>query len=410
MAELQRRFLFLQGLPGKSFLRLAQALQARGYGVSRVNFNGGDQLDWRGPAIDYRGAPAAWPDAFRSILTNDGISDIVLFGDCRPLHQAASCVAKSLGIAVHVFEEGYIRPDWVTLEYGGVNGYSSLPRDPDWYRAAALGLPEAPTAPALSQTFGRRARETFAYYAALILLGWRYPHYRTHRPTGTLTEGLGWVRRFLNQYISHKRSEQALRGLRGLPYFLFAMQLDSDSQIRVHSTFAGMAPALEQVIVSFAKTAGPKKQLLIKEHPLDNGLVNWRGLVTRLAAEHQVSDRVAYCNVGDIDALVRGSEGLLTVNSTTAALALAAGVPVMALGEAVYNLPGLTHQKDLKRFWIRAQKPSLDLYDAFRRVLVDRCLVRGGFYSEDGLNLLISGAVERMASPPALATHRTVAA
>ena len=199
MAELQRRFLFLQGLPGKSFLRLAQALEAKGYAVSRVNFNGGDQMDWRGPATNYRGTPEAWPEALRSILINDSVSDIVLFGDCRPIHQAASSLAKSFNIAVHVFEEGYIRPDWVTLEQGGVNGHSSLPRDPDWYRAAALNLVEVPTGPTLSQTFGRRVRETFAYYAALILLAWRYPHYRTHRPTGPLMEGLGWVRRFLNQ-------------------------------------------------------------------------------------------------------------------------------------------------------------------------------------------------------------------
>ncbi|WP_250313331.1 capsular polysaccharide export protein, LipB/KpsS family, partial [Escherichia coli] len=32
------------------------------------------------------------------------------------------------------FEEGYLRPQFITVEEGGVNAYSSLPRDPDFYR------------------------------------------------------------------------------------------------------------------------------------------------------------------------------------------------------------------------------------------------------------------------------------
>ncbi len=366
----------------------------------RINFNGGDQLDWRESSINFRGPAKDWPAFLAGVIQDQNITDIILFGDCRPLHRVASAIATGLGVTVHVLEEGYVRPDWVTLELDGVNGHSPLPRDPEWYRAQAVNLPEVTPAPALGQTFGRRARETFRYHAAAIILRWRFPHYQTHRPWGALTEGFGWLRRLSRRGESHRRSREALQRIEGRPYFLFALQLDSDYQIRVHSPFAGMGPALDLVIRSFAQNAPKNVRLVIKEHPLDNGLKDWRTAVLRSAAEHGVADRIAYCDVGDIDAMVRGAEGLITVNSTTGTLGLAAGVPVAALGRAVYEMPGLTHQDGLDRFWAQPQSPDADLYEAFRRVLAARCLVRGGFYSEEGLSLLIEGAVPRILRGP----------
>ena len=57
-----RNILLLQGLMGPLFRKLGQALLREGYGVHKVNFNGGDRLFWRLPnGIDYRGSMAEWP-------------------------------------------------------------------------------------------------------------------------------------------------------------------------------------------------------------------------------------------------------------------------------------------------------------------------------------------------------------
>jgi capsular polysaccharide export protein len=42
------------------------------------------------------------------------------------LHAKAVKQAKSAGLRVHVFEEGYLRPYWVTYESDGSNGHSQL--------------------------------------------------------------------------------------------------------------------------------------------------------------------------------------------------------------------------------------------------------------------------------------------
>ena len=395
-----RQFLFLQGLAGPFFGRLGQALSAGGHGVHRINFHGGDWAFWPLPgAINYRGGAARWPDFLQAKLCERGITDLVVFGDCRPLHRAAIARANRLGIVVHVFEEGYIRPDWVTLEAGGTNGLSTLPRDPGHYLDAASSLPPLPPPhPAVPSSFKRRAWEDIVYNVAGMLLAPLYPGYRTHRPWHPMIEYAGWALRLLRQSAARRRSEGTLAELAAhqRPYFVFPLQLDCDYQIRVHSPFPGMLAAIEHVLGSFAAHASPEALLVVKAHPLDNGLRDWGRAVRDVAARTGLSDRMLYLEHADIDPLVRGAQGVVTVNSTTGTLALAHGVPVATLGRAVYDIPRVTHQAGLDRFWSTPDALEPEVFDALRRVLVQRCLIRGGFFSEEGLHMLVDAACARL--------------
>lgn len=400
----RRNVLLLQGLMGPLFRRLGQALRRDGYGVHKVNFNGGDRLFWRLPnGIDYRGSPAEWPAALASLIADRQITDVVLFGDCRPMHIVAINVCRDLHIPVHVFEEGYIRPDWVTLELGGVNGHSTLPRDPAWYRAQAAALPPAPEHHPVPSSFRRRATEGVIYNAADVLTRWRYPYWENHRPWHPLVEGMGWTRRLMRRKVAAARTQDVLAALEasGDPYVIFPLQLDSDAQIRLHSSFAGIADALRLVIASFAANAPPEMRLVVKEHPLDNGVRDWRHETAALAELYGLNNRVDYLEGGDIVAVSQRSKGMVTINSTSGTLALALDVPVIALGEAVYDIGDITHQGSLDDFWRNPGKPDAETFAAFRRVLIDRCLVAGGFFSEQALAKLIPGVIARLeaASP-----------
>jgi capsular polysaccharide export protein len=400
----RRNVLLLQGLMGPLFRRLGQALRRDGYGVHKVNFNGGDRLFWGLPnGIDYRGSPAEWPAALTSLIADRQITDVVLFGDCRPMHIAAISVCRDLHIPVHVFEEGYIRPDWVTLELGGVNGHSTLPRDPAWYRAEAAALPPAPEHLPVPSSFRRRATEGLLYNVADVLTRWRYPYWENHRPWHPLVEGMGWTRKLMRRKAAALRSNDVLASLeaRDEPYMLFPLQLDSDAQIRLHSSFAGIADALRMVITSFAANAPADLRLVVKEHPLDNGVRDWRLETATLAALHGVADRVDYLESGDIVPVAQRSKGMVTINSTSGTLALALDVPVITLGQAVYDIEGITFQGQLDDFWRDPGKPDGETFAAFRRVLIDRCLVAGGFFSEGALAKVTEGVIARLeaASP-----------
>jgi capsular polysaccharide export protein len=110
----------------------------------------------------------------------------------------------------------------------------------------------------------------------------------------------------------------------------------------------------------------------------------------------EIAARVHFIDGGDLHQLAADTAGMVCVNSTSATLALAAGSPVCALGEAIYNIPGLTFSGHLDQFWRNPLPPEPGLYGAFRRVLVDRCLVRGGIASESAVATLIEGMADRL--------------
>ena len=397
----QRNVLLLQGLMGPLFRRVGQALLAAGHGVHKVNFNGGDRLFWRLPnGIDYRGSVEAWPDTLAALIRERHITDVVLFGDCRPLHMAAIRTCRAMHVPVHVFEEGYIRPDWVTFEPGGVNGHSSLPRDPAWYRAEAAALPPAPEHHQVPSSFRRRALEAIAYNSADIFSRWYYPYWENHRPWHPLVEAMGWIQRLRRRKIAAARAKTLIDTLaRGSdPYMLFPLQLDSDAQIRLHSGFAGISDALRLVIASFASHAPASLRLVVKEHPLDNGVRNWREETAALAELHGIAGRIDYLETGDMVPIAERAKGMVTINSTSGTLALAKGIPVIALGQAVYDMEGITFQGSLDDFWRDPGQPDAATFAAFRRVLIDRCLVPGGFFSNEALDQVTKGAVARLES------------
>lgn len=401
----RREFLFLQGLAGPFFSMLGARIAANGHGVHRVNLNGGDKLYWRRPgACDYRGGAARWPAFLTRLIARRHITDLVLFGDCRPLHSAAIDVARAAGIQIHVFEEGYVRPDFVTVELGGVNGHSALARDPEAYLAAARNLPPLPDFPGVPSSFGRRAREDLLYNIGGLLLSPLFPGYRTHRPWSILVEYYGWAIRLLRKRGAQERSASTLAALAadGRRFFAFPLQLNDDYQIRVHSPYDGMQPAIEEVLASFARHAPADTLLLVKGHPLDNGLTDWEKRVREAASRLGIADRVPFVEWADIDQIVRESLGVVTVNSTTGTLSLRHGVPTIVLGHAVYDIPRITHQRGLDGFWTAPEPPEPEVFDAFRRVLVDRCLIHGGYFSDEGLEMLVTGAAARLeaSAPP----------
>lgn len=401
-----RRVLLLQGLMGPFFRKLGLELRAAGHEVFKVNFNGGDRFYWRLPnGIDFGAPLAEWDAFFRKLIADKAITDVMLFGDCRDHHTVALEVCRAVGVRAYVFEEGYIRPDWVTMELGGVNGYSSLPSDPQWYRDAAVHLPPLPEHKRVHSSFRRRAWEGVLYNVADIFTRWHYPGWTTHRPWHPLVEGVGWARKLNNR---QQRQQQAAKLIKRLvtsdtDYFLFPLQLDSDAQIRLHSPFAGVADALKLVIDSFAAHAPPGIRLVVKEHPLDNGVRNWELETIDLAERAGIADRVDYLAWGDIEVVSDRARGMVTINSTSGTLGLAKQLPVVVLGKAIYDIPDLTCQDGIDRFWTNPVPPDLATFEAFKRVLVDMCLIPGGFFSDEGIDKVVRHAVARFdgrALPP----------
>ena len=339
--------------------QLATAMRGRGMKVERINICAGDRVDWPEPATDFRGRFRDWPVFFDNFLREHQITDILLFGDCRPYHVSARGVAALRGVRTYVLEEGYLRPHWMTLELDGVNGHSRLARNKDWLIEQARALPPEPYPAADHCRFpppGARHRSAL-YRCARGPLGLSASIARTGQGSA-LMEAAGWGWKYLVRGLRKRQADEVLQQLRRqalLPLPVAALGRLSDPQ---SLALPGHAGGRAYVLESFARHAPEEAHLLIKAHPFDTSLFNWRQFIDRRARRLGIRDRVHFIDGGDLEQLAAETTGMVCVNSTSATLALAAGSPVCTLGEAIYKIPGLTFARHLDEFWTDPTPPG----------------------------------------------------
>jgi capsular polysaccharide export protein len=390
-----RAYLLLQGVCSPFFTHLAQSLKAQGHQVYKINFNAGDWLYWKDPAHNYRGRLADLPAYLADIYSKYAISDQILFGDRRPVHRAAVDLAQSRQIRTHVYEEGYFRPYWLTLEREGVNGHSLLPRDADWFRETGASLADYGNGQAFQSSFTIRAIHDVVYHAASAWNPVSYPYYKTHAPVNAAIEYLGYCTRLPFLPLHELRDRQTLHKLfaSGVPFFFLPLQLSCDAQILDHSRFKDMQEVLEAVIASFALHAPLQPRLLIKNHPLDMGLCNYSRIIQQLAERFGVAERVLFVETGDLAPILQHASGTITVNSTVGTQALGQQCPTIALADPIYNLPRLTFQGKLDDFWLNSEKPDAELFRCFRNTVIHTTQVNGGFYSRQGITMAVANSL-----------------
>lgn len=400
-----RRFLFLQGPHGPFFHRLGRMLRASGAVVWRVGFNRGDRAFWPDTPsyIPFQGTPEAWPEACRALLVARRVTDIVVYGDTRPIHAAAIAAATALGITVHVFEEGYLRPHWVTYERGGANGHSRLMTLSlrDMQAALAYSDTDLPDAPA---RWGDMRQHMFwgALYHWFVLAGfWDYRGYRPHRTLSVAQEFGLYLERLILMPVH--RLERALATFRikygGFPYHLVLMQLEHDASFQRHSPFRTMTEFLTMCVEGFAKGAPPHHHLVFKAHPLEDGRVPVAREIRRLAALYGVTGRVHFVRGGKLAQLLNHARSAVTVNSTAGQQVLWRGLPLKTLGASVYAKPEFVSTQSLPDFFGHPTRPDSRAYRDYRHYLLETSQVPGGFYSRRGRRELLRQVVDMMLPP-----------
>lgn len=398
-------FLFLQGVNSPFFADLAEALKALGHAVQRINFTVGDRVFWRRNGQDQSCTLAAdqLSSFFTDVFANQGISDVVLFGDERPIHQQAVAVAKRMGVRIHVFEEGYFRPYWVTLERGGVNANSALPKDPLWYKELGPSVPTYRNGLSFKSSFFMRAWFDAAYHFCSLANRWQFPHYEYHAPHTAWQEYWPYLAKQLRESVARREKEDTKSIGRLLAqdkaFFLLPLQLDSDAQIRCHSPFENMHQVIDRVMRSFASFAPADAVLVIKNHPLDMGIVDHEKQALLLAQQYGLTDRCLFLQTGSMPTLLGQATGVVTVNSTVGASALFHAVPTCVLGEAIYDVSGLSFAGDLDDFWRNVERPDMTLFHHFRNVVIHATQINGGFYTSSGIKMAVQHTVPALLAP-----------
>ncbi|MBE9475941.1 MAG: capsule biosynthesis protein CapA [Proteobacteria bacterium] len=394
-----RKFLFLQGPHGPFQYLFAKRLMARGVQVHKICFNAGDRFFWRNRATrsDFTDTCDAWPEFVHQTL-KQGYTDLVVYGDNRPVHIAAIKHAKKCGITLHYLEEGYLRPYWATYERDGINGSSCLVDMSVKQMRADLKdvVVEHLSAPATWGDMRQHILLGAIYHWHVMFRNRNYPNYVPHRDNSVRSEFWLHFRKLLNR-IPH--AFQRWLGTRrliasGVSYHLGVLQLSHDASIRRYSHYTGMDAFMRECVESFAKYAPIHHHLVFKAHPLEDERKPLARVANDLAKEFNVVGRIHYIRGGKLAHVLDFASSVVTINSTAAQQALWRGLPLKAMGASVYEKPEFTSDQDLGAFFANPKKPDLAAYRDYRQYLLATSQVPGGFYSRGSRRRLLLQVVD----------------
>lgn len=377
--------LLLMGPLGSFFARVAAHLEKRGVPVWKVSFPLHEYGFPPHMRLPYNGTMAEFRSFLRKEIETRDIRHLFMYGDFIDPHRIAIELVRELNsqrpaaakIDAWVFELGYVRPNYVSLERERVNARSGLNRPVEMYRA----LPAVDTIPQAQRETGIRWRKwwktpTFIQHAFTPYPIIEGPHKLQPQPSYLLAQVRGLARKHL-----YRISERAiLRRLRGHePYILVPLQVSSDSQISLGSHYQGMEPFIEELITSFAAHGRPQDLLAFKHHPRDRGYNHYGRLIRELAQAHGVAARVLYFHDGPLGPILKRARAVVTINSTVGLQALYHGRPTKVLGRTFYNLPDLCDQQPLAAFWRTPQPSDRALFRRFYTHLIETTQINGNF-------------------------------
>src|SRR5690606_517526 len=161
-----------------------------------------------------------------------------------------------------------------------------------------------------------------------------FPRYRHHYSAPPWRQCLGHVRRYLGLGVRPRRASDADRLRAKGPFFIACLQRDGDAQLLRYSDIHDNLAFLARVMDSFAAAAPANSRLVVKNHPLDPGLINLAREPRRMAEARGLTGRVDFIDGGNLAQLCRASEGMVVNNSSAALSALGFGTPVKVLGRS----------------------------------------------------------------------------
>ncbi|WGE41864.1 capsule biosynthesis protein [Actinobacillus equuli] len=388
LIEQSNRILLLQGPIGSFFTQLSEWLQAQNRSVFKINLNAGDEFFYPNSIANtfaYRDTLENFHHYFTDFCQTYKIDSVVCFGDNRKYHKLAKTVCQHLNITFWAFEEGYFRPDYVTFEKTGVNAYSPIPKQADYFKPFEQ-LPEPSKAQSVAKGFCPMAKLAVQYYVSAYYRRHQYPEYRHHRLLNVwyyvklwMVSGIKRLHYYMHDRNFSKRVEQGEFG----EFFILPLQVYDDSQILVHSDYPSVAAVLREVLSSFATKAPKHLNLIVKHHPMDRGFIDYGKVIDEYIAQYpDLKKRIYYIHDVPMPVFLRHGKGMVTLNSTSGISALLHNMPVKTLGRANYDFAGLTYQGSLDDFWTNPEKPDEGLFNAYRKFHLHKTHINGSFYNK----------------------------
>lgn len=305
----------------------------------------------------------------REYLIKHKIELVTMHNDLRWQHALANKVCKELGVQYLITERGIFRPDTTTIEFEGVNGYSSLPKDKEFYKSYKVAEKELRSYK-VSKFINLKVNIRFVLFILLNKLGGVF------RLNSSVKNRGYSLSKYAKLFIKQKFGKRTSQGIR-LPtkYIFIPLQVNTDTQILIHSDFKDMQEFISLVEKEFYSLESDIS-LVFKIHPMEQGIV-----------EYRFDSRSLVVN-SDTNELVKNSECVVTINSTVGFEAIEKHKKVLVLGEAFFKIDGISvcsSKKSFKDELVRVLDGSIELdneaIEAFVKYLKYEYQVNGNLFS-----------------------------
>jgi capsular polysaccharide export protein len=382
-----KNILFLQGPVGFFFANFQKKLEKLGYNTFSIGFNYADWVfSYKKKFTLFKQNFYQWRFFLKNYLIENKIDRIYLFGDGRIYHRVAKKLAKQLKIEVYVFEEGYIRPNFITCEKNGVNGFSSVPLNKSFYDE----LPEVESYPEtkpIPYVFNITATVAIIYYLILGSTSFLLPviHHRNSNLIIEFIYGTKNLYRKIYFMFSEKKLFKKIISQDKLSkrYFLAVLQTDNDFQLKLHSDIKSNKKFIEKIVDSFSQNRTQDQYLIFKHHPLDRGRKNYDKFINNLAQKYNLEKYILSSHDLHLPTMIDNSIGVITINSTVGLSGLRHKKPVATLGRAVYNIEHLvSHINQIDDFWNNYKNPDEVLLKKYLNYLLENTQIEGSFYKK----------------------------
>lgn len=241
----------------------------------------------------------------------------------RLREKAAVVAARHLGLPVLFFENGYL-PNTTLIDHEGVNSACSLPPNAEFYKD-------------------------------------RHPESHCTPEIKTLD---------IREPLKSKQSSDTAP-IQG-DFIFVPFQVDLDSQLLINSPHLKNMRAFYQLLLQLAQ-AHPELSFVVKEHP--SCVLSYEDL-------HDLQANIRFSGE-NTEQLIRKAKAILTINSSVGMEAIIFHKPVITLGKAFYNIPGLVLQAEtpeqisncIKAIYCNQWQPDKTLIAAFIGFLQSHYLV-----------------------------------
>ncbi|MEA3227879.1 MAG: capsular biosynthesis protein, partial [Campylobacterota bacterium] len=165
-------------------------------------------------------------------------------------------------------------------------------------------------------------------------------------------------------------------------YFFVPLQTHNDFQILEHSGYRSVEKFIIEVLESFAKNCS-QDWIVFKHHPVDRGRKNYKEFILDQATLLGIEKRVLVLYDTYLPDCLKNAKGTITINSTVGLSSITHGTPTITLGNAIYDIKGLTSKGvKLDDFWHKQKKPDKKLLEKYRSFIIKNTQLNGSFYGK----------------------------